>query len=212
MTELNWLKFSDIKARYERIATFENDKEQQFIVKVNGYDKAVVNKYTKNLRANFEVVSGELRQTLKSENHMNEEDTEEPSFPEVDVEQASNKEIEVSIELTKIQDIESPSIFNFRIDQDISEGETLNPDTRPVCGQSQVKATIKVESGRIRINIIRILASGQRENIPSLSREYGTGTFYLNEGVDSNFCYTLNIIGREPRGSRYSINGSWRDA
>ena len=59
MTELISLEFCTPRPRYYSVARFENNKGQEFLVRVSGLDRQAVEQYTKNLNVFFEILPSE---------------------------------------------------------------------------------------------------------------------------------------------------------
>jgi hypothetical protein len=76
MTELISLEFCTPRPRYYSVARFENNKGQEFLVRVSGLDRQAVEQYTKNLNVFFEILPSESILPQPDTISKSEEDTE----------------------------------------------------------------------------------------------------------------------------------------
>ncbi len=167
MAELTKLEFAPPKCRYESIAPFQNNKGQQFLVRVSGVDKAAVEQYIEELRAHFEVLPDESLQPLEQESPIQEAETEQPSLAlEAELQdertaQSSTQDLEIALEMVKAEGIKRPHLLNFRFFKSIGRTALgVIPDTYPFSDATEARVTIIASRGTISADLFQKSPSG----------------------------------------------------
>jgi hypothetical protein len=216
MTELISLEFCTPRPRYYSVARFENNKGQEFLVRVSGLDRQAVEQYTKNLNVSFEILPSESILPQPDTISKSEEDTElallagEALDIDGTVEPLSTDSIKMVVEVAKAQNIGIQNSFNFNI---------RNTIQRPIDGGSseivvsnssfrrsgKPRVAVQVTEGQVFVQLLQgsievasaeVLAKETRELIPANDVNLGT-------------LFSIKVTGLGTSRSEYKITGTW---
>lgn len=168
--ELIHLEFSPPESRYESVGLFQNEKGQQFLIRVNGADKVAVERYTKDLRIHFEVFPDESMQPRQKENSVHQGETEQLLLAEEtnlqeQPSQQTTRNLEIAVEVSQSQGIERPHLLKFSVDhsmdRDIADTLALKipPHSYPFSDATEARVTIIARKGTLSANLFKISQS-----------------------------------------------------
>lgn len=217
MSELKYLEFSTPEPRYESFASFENEKGQQFIIRVRGCDRAAVEQYTSNLSAylELELLPNESIQRPQEESFMPEGEAEQLLLQEetIPLEQIitpqSTRDIEVAFKVAKASDIKKPHLLNFRLGdiQEVPINEGDSPQRTIYQIGKKPKVEVNVSAGKVRFELVEVEAkSGKKRTIAAKDV---SGFYILNarESERPGYSYYVRATGLE-KTNEYIINGT----
>lgn len=178
------LTFSSPEARYESVAYFDDDKGQQFLIRVSGCNQATVEQYTKNLNAYLEVVLDESEKLQRDANPVPEAIAEQPSLLEDTVPKEdkfnplSNSSLKIAVEVAKVQDIGQPQMLRFTLDHTADDLQLSEPPAI-FYYERGVRPNIKitVDQGSVNFKLVEVNQSGQ-ETIVDKGTLIKTGSPY----------------------------------
>lgn len=196
MSELKQLEFSTPTPKYESFATFENEKGQQFIIRVRGCNQSIVKQYIQNLRVYLEVLSDESIQLPQKDDVVNEKETALLSIQEETVPLDKNtilestSDIDVAFKVAKVPNIQQPYLLNFRLGDvfnvPIDGDEPPHRINYPVVGTIPA-VTVNVTSGKVKFELVRVR----------------DGKVLAHKEVSGN--YTLNASESQSPGDRFYV-------
>ena len=146
--EFSPLDFSFPQCRYESTARLTNSQGQQFIIRVNGFNKAAVEKYSRELRIYFNVLSDTSTLPLQ-------QDESEPKGDRTNPEFSSNQNLDLNLDIEVIGSGDIPPVFEtiFPLEFSVEQGELLkfrSEITKKISINISVAGTIKAELVRLR--------------------------------------------------------------
>lgn len=215
MSELKSLKFSTPEPRYESFASFENEKGQQFIIRVRGCDRVAVEQYTRNLSAYLELLPNESIQLPQEEDIMPEGEAEQLLLQEetIPLEQIitpqSTRDIEVAFKVAKVPDIKQQYLLNFRLG-DIQE-IPIDRDDPPQRTTYQIgkkpKVEVNVSVGKVRFELVEVEVQSDKKR--TIATKDVSGSYILNasESRRPGYYYYVRATGLE-KTNEYIINGT----
>lgn len=162
LPELTKLEFDHPICRYESTAPFQNNKGQQFLVRVSGVDKAAVEQCALDLLAHFEVLPDEPPQPLEQESLVQEAEIEQPSLAleaepqDKTTDQRSTQNLEIALELVKVEGVKRPRFLNFSFFKSIGEtGVGDLPDNYPFSNATEARVTIIANRGTVSADLFK---------------------------------------------------------
>jgi hypothetical protein len=159
LPELTKLEFDHPICRYESTAPFQNNKGQQFLVRVSGVDKAAVEQCALDLLAHFEVLLDDPPQPLEQESLVQEAEIEQPSLAleaepqDKTTAHRSTQNLEIALELVKVEGIKRPRFLNFSFFKSI--GETGLGDNYPFSDATEARVTIIAHRGTVSADLFK---------------------------------------------------------
>jgi len=216
MTELISLEFCTPRPRYYSVARFENNKGQEFLVRVSGLDRQAVEQYTKNLNVSFEILPSESILPQPDTISKSEEDTElallagEALDIDGTVEPLSTDSIKMVVEVAKAQNIGIQNSFNFNIRNTIQRPIDGGSSEIVVSNKSfrrfgKPRVAVQVTEGQVFVQLLQgsievasaeVLAKETRELIPANDVNLGT-------------LFSIKVTGLGTSRSEYKITGTW---
>jgi hypothetical protein len=217
MTELISLEFCTPRPRYYSVARFENNKGQEFLVRVSGLDRQAVEQYTKNLNVSFEILPSESILPQPDTISKSEEDTElallagEALDIDGTVEPLSTDSIKMVVEVAKAQNIELQNSFNFDI---------RNTILRPIDGGSseivvsnksfrrfgKPRVAVHVTAGQV---FVQLLQGSIEVASAEVSAKETTELIPAND-VNLGTLFSIKVTGLGTSRSEYNITGTWQ--
>ncbi|MBW4680129.1 MAG: hypothetical protein KME19_08445 [Microcoleus vaginatus WJT46-NPBG5] len=209
------LEFSHPRTLYESVASFKNDKEQQFIIRVIGCEQAVVEQYTRNLSAYLEVLPHQVQELPPTTNVLPEVMPKKTLFQEETINSQQNPNVTVALEvITKAQDIEQPQMLSFSLRHAVEHTEDeLNPGEPPASYRYElgVEPTIKikVDSGSVKATLVAVNSLGKESLIDQKTIPTGPEATLKKPSQVSSTAYcrlTVEIVSTDP--TLYSVDGT----
>jgi hypothetical protein len=218
MTELISLEFCTPRPRYYSVARFENNKGQEFLVRVSGLDRQAVEQYTKNLNVSFEILPSESILPQPDTISKSEEDTElallagEALDIDGTVEPLSTDSIKMVVEVAKAQNIGIQNSLNFNIRNTIERRDIdgrsseIVVSNRPLPRFGKPRVAVHVTAGQVFVQLLQgsievasaeVLAKETRELIPANDVNLGT-------------LFSIKVTGLGTSRSEYNITGTWQ--
>lgn len=215
MSELKSLEFSTPEPRYESFASFENEKGQQFIIRVRGCDRADVEQYTRNLSAYLELLPNESIQLPQEEIIMLESEAEQLLLQEetIPLEQIitpqSTRDIEIAFKVAKAPDIKKPHLLNFRLGdiQEIPIDGGDSPQRIIYKIGKKPKVEVDVSPGKVRFELVEVEAKSGKKRTIVTKEVSGKDTLNASESERPGYYYYVRAIGLE-KTNEYIINGT----
>jgi hypothetical protein len=175
-SELRPVEFSSPRCRYESVARFKNDKGQEFRIWVSGFDLNAVERYTKELHVDLEVLRDEPNQVLEEEPCASEQAQQsvregEPEEQQNVATQQQKEDLAIAIEAINTQGIEPPYILRFTLDPPINKN---GEHTYSFQNASQANVTITAKQGKMNAKLFQG------------NQQVGATTVDLAEGLPPN--------------------------
>lgn len=222
MTELTQLKFSTPEPRYDSVARFENNKGQEFHVRVSGSNRTLVEQYTKNIRAYFEVMPKEFIQPNSDTSSEHNREIEQPWLPEETlnlegtVEPLSTDCLDVVLEVAKTPNIDYPKLFSFHLERAIEripidgDSSQITRDNYPIPTFGRPQVTVKVTDGKVLVELFQIKGSRRKSEDREIVSANEGKTLTTPNNVTAGTQFSISVTGLGDSRSYYIITGTWQ--
>jgi hypothetical protein len=226
MHKLTSLEFSQLEhcyPQYNSVARFKNDKGQEVVVRVSGLNQAIVEQYTRSIRAYFEVSPQKSSQLKYDPILIPQGNNEQPLVIGNDIHLEGNVEplltnsIAVVLEVDKAQDIEFPKLWNFQLNHAIESipidgGNLQEIDVRYEFPPGRPQVDIKVSEGSVYVQLFQVKGSNSElVDAKSVSANDKGQPIRLTtrDNVSPGTYFIIQVTGAGNSRSQYEIDGTW---
>ncbi|MBD2208101.1 hypothetical protein H6G33_37620 [Calothrix sp. FACHB-1219] len=228
MSELIKLKFAPITTYYETSAVFKDSKEQEFLIKISGYDKEKIESIIETWYIPAETPQNSLTESTVPNPTLldNNLKLEQPSALEDSINITPTNEVDIVV--TNISNRSLPYNFNYKLRreevfQDLSDdvqiAYKINPDNPDIIFKetgATVTAIIKVTKDGATFTMLAATSKDAREQdwkpvsgpkfISVSNGRPGTDTLQYKVRDNRKF-FKIKVAGKV--GTSYEIDGSW---